>query len=69
MVRPYQAKFVGLIRHWYEVKIVPSSLKVMVFLSTYHVPKMTKPAKKKARKACNAAGMRDRYRALSPSFS
>jgi hypothetical protein len=60
MVRPYQEKFVGFIRHWYEVKIVSSSLKLMVLTSPYHVPKMTKPAKMKARKACKAAGMRDR---------
>ena len=60
MVRPYQEKFVGFIRHWYEVNIVPSSLIVLNFLSTYHVPKMTKPAKMKARKACRAAGMRDK---------
>jgi hypothetical protein len=60
MVRPYQEKLVGFIRHWYEVNIVASSLNFMDFLNTYHVPKMTKPAKMKARKACNAAGMRDR---------
>ena len=60
MVRPYQEKFVGFIRHWYEVNIVSSSLYSWIFLKTYHVPKMTKPAKTKARKACKAAGMRDR---------
>jgi hypothetical protein len=36
MVRPYQEKFVGFIIHWYEVNIVPSSLKVMDFLK--HLP-------------------------------
>ena len=59
MVRPYQVKFVGFIRHSYEVKMVPSLLKVMDLLKTYQVLKMTMPAKMKARKACRAAGMRD----------